>query len=187
MTRTTMILVVILAVVVIGGGAYLWMNKGTLSWPGSTTTNTNAAVVTNTTANTNAVNLANANLSIPDTLKGDQVIDKTISIAGADVHFTSSLRATKYNNVNADAGTSFIIIYFDGLPGASVMPVNQALTTTAHLVNGTKTIALGGLKTASNLIKNDRGYLKFTVPTAAKNLQLEIGSGASAQRIALTS
>src|SRR5690242_15986699 len=105
MSRTTTILIAVLAVVVLGGGAYLWLNKGSISNPfGQSTANTNTVVHTNT--NTSAA--LNLNLSTADTLKGDKDLDNTVTVAGTSLHITSSLKSSTYESVPAPSGKQFV-------------------------------------------------------------------------------
>lgn len=181
MSRTTLILITILAIVAIGGGAYLWLNKDSLSNPLSTT---NTTTNSTTTANTNT-STANLNLSTADTLKGDKTLDTKLTVGGADIQVTSSLKAATYESVAAPAGKEFLVIYFEGISGDKVSVVDAALASGAHLLVGTTTVALTGIKVATNVVKNDRGYLKFIVPIGASNVNLEVGTGVSAQRVKL--
>ncbi len=182
MSRSSIILFTVLAVVILGGGAFLWLNKGLWMKPASTTNTTNTATVTNSSVNRLTANL---NLSTPDTLKGDKSLDNTLVVASTSVHVSSSLKTATYEGAPAPAGKEFVIVYFDPITADKVEAVDQALEANIHLVFGQETIALTGVKIAANLVKNDRGYLKFIVPTNAAHLILEFGTGSSAQRVAL--
>jgi len=87
--------------------------------------------------------------------------------------------------VAAGTGKEYVIVYFDGIAGDKVLAVEQVLEHDATLVSGKDTYPLAGLKVATTVVKNDRGYLKFAVPSGTKNLTLQIGTGASAQTVKL--
>lgn len=181
MSRTTLILILVLAVVAIGGGVYLWLNKDNLSFSNTPTTNT----TTNTTVSNTNSTVTNLNLSTTDTQKGDKELDQSLTVAGTSVHVSSSIKADTFLGETAPKNSTFVIVYFDGLPSTSISAVNQALKTDAHLLVGSTVVPLSGLKVAGQVVQNDRGYFKFVVTSDASNMTLEVGSGNDAQRVKL--
>lgn len=183
MRRTTLILLVALAVVIISGGVYVWLNRtqfqqtiANLSGTTKTNANTNAAVVTNV-----PLKVINA----PVNAHGDTPLTGKLTINGVDLALTSLQRADTYQGTPAGANQTYLQIYIDPIKPEQVQAVNRTLLTNSHLTDGQTTYALQALKISSTLTLNDRGYFLFKIPTAAKNVQLVVGAGTTAQTVTL--
>jgi len=174
----------VLIVIIIGGGLYFWLTKTPINILGNK--NANTAVTTNT--NTAVVSNVNSTLQVtnsPVEVKGTNAMTGKVTVGGVELTLNSYAKVDTINGVPADKGQTYLLIYFDAVAPASVSAVNQALIADAHLLVGDVTYKLLALKVASTLVNNDRGSLQFMVPTTAQNTKLEIGTGASAQRVTL--
>ncbi|MEK7538159.1 MAG: hypothetical protein AAB619_04280 [Patescibacteria group bacterium] len=182
MRQTTLILVIALAVVIIGGGLYLWLNKTTVTLPWAKTTNT--ATTTNTAVTNAATNTAPKTITLPTEVKGDTTVTGKLTVGAVEVTINSQQKQASADNVNADKGQTFLLVYFDAIDPADVLTVDRGLRD-VKLTAGQTTYPLLSLKVASTYVKGDRGFMKFAVPEKAANLQLQLGSGATLQTVKL--
>ncbi len=182
MRLSTAILLIVLAVVVIGGGAYLWLMKDSLSLPWASNTNSTAKSSTKTLTPTTTT--APTTITLPTEVKGDTVVTGTLKVGTADVKISSQQKQVTADGVTADKGQTFILVYFDAIEPADVSTVDQGIRQ-VKLIDGKTTYPLLALKVASTYVKGDRGYLRFAVPTSATKLQLQLGTGATAQTLSL--
>lgn len=181
MRRTTLILLIVLVVVVIGAAALYLMfpDKVNEVFSGKKTSNTN----TTTTVNTNTVSVP-TNLSTTQDLSGDTALTGSIKVGATTVSFTSFDRVDTFDQTPAPANQQYVIMYFEGIDGAATNAVFNALDT-AQMVSGDNRYSRGVLKVATNIVKNDRGYIVFVVPVDSQQLTLEVGSGANVQQVKL--
>lgn len=180
MRRSTLILLLVLAVIVLGGGAYLWWQKDSLSWPWSTGTGANTNTVTNTVVNLNPP--TNTNTTLPTEVKGEKPVTGTLTNGAITVTFNSQSRVKSSDGLTADKGETLLLLYFDPVAAVSGSTVTAFLKD-VRLTDGQNTYTLKALRVASATVTNDRGHLTFLVPDDAKNLVLELGSGATVQRV----
>ncbi len=179
MPRTTLILVSLLVVVILGGAGYLWVTHTPITLPGAKVTN---VASTNTNA---SVNTAPSVINAPVNAHGDTPLSGKLTVTGVEVAVSSLQRVATYEGAPADKDQTFLLVYIDPVKPEQVQAVNRALLTDAHLLDGATTYKLLTLKVSSTLTLNDRGFLRFQVPTAAKNLKLGVGTGKDAQSVSL--
>ncbi len=180
MRRTTLILVIILIFVVLGGGGYLWVTHPAIVLPWASNTNS----ITNTATTNTTTNTAPKTITLPTEVKGDTAVTGTFKLGQVTVTFNSQQKQATLDGVTADSGQTFLLVYFDGLSPADVVTVDQGLRG-AKLSDGHNTYSLLALKVASTYVTGDRGFLKFSMPDQATNLQLQLGSGATLQSVKL--
>lgn len=170
MRRSLVILIAVLLVVIIGGGLYFWLHRGTVKSVLNPQTNSQASANTPTIAK-------NSNTSLPVEIKGDKTLDATVKlINGLSIHFTSLTKADSFATVTADTGKTFIIVFFEPMTGAEVLAASQTLPAEVKLQVGKNTYEASSVKVASTTVKNDRGYLKFIVPSSTTAASLVAGS-----------
>lgn len=181
MRRTTLILVSILAAVIIGGAVYAWVNRDWLSLPG-----TNTAPTTNTVTNTTVVtNTPAETITAPVNAQGDTALSGKFNVAGTDITISSLQRFDTYQGVAAEKGMTYLQIFIDPVAPAVVTAINRALLADSRVLDAKTSYPIFTVKISSTLTKNDRGFLLAQVPTGAKNLKLEYGTGPSAQHLDL--
>lgn len=175
---------IIFIVVVLAGGVFAawrylpgWLN--TKRTP-KTTTSSSTQVI-NVDLNANVVP---AVIKAPAEVKGSDAFSGTATVNGVKITFSSMQRQTTWQDTKADAGQTFILLYFDAVAPADVDKVNQGFIDGAHVVRGLTTYPLQAIQVATTSVTGNRGYLKFEIPTQGK-FQLEIGTGASAQRVSI--
>lgn len=180
--RTTVILVSILALVVVAGVVLFMMfpDQAREALGGKSSTNS----TTNTATQNSNTTTAPTNLSTPQDLSGDTPLTATMKVGASTIVFSSLDRLNAFDQIPAPENQRFVVMYFEGLPAAETASVFEALAQ-AQLVDGDKRYSPDKLKIATNVVKNDRGYLVFIVPTDAGKLVLEVGSGTEVQRVEL--
>lgn len=177
--RTTLTLLIVLILVIAGGGVLYFMFPETVN----TVLNRNTTITTNTTVNTNT-SVTPTNLSTTQDLVGDNPLTGTIKVGTTEVKFTSFDRVETFNQTAAPAGQQYVVLYFEGVDGSATNAVFNTFDT-AQVTAGDKRYSRDVLKVAANIVKNDRGYIAFIVPTTSKDLTLEVGSGANVQTVKL--
>lgn len=181
MNRNLLIVIIIVVVLVLGGAGYLWATHTIVTLPWAKQTNT---TTTNTTSVTGSTDSTPTNLTAPIQPHGDTAVIGSFKVNSVDVSFSSLQRQDTDGSTKADNGKTFLMVYFEPVSTANVLTVDQGLHA-ATVTDGTTTYPLVTAKVASTYVKGDRGYLKFSIASGAKNLRLQLGSGASAQTIAL--
>ncbi len=175
MNKRLLILISALVVAGIGGGLWYWMHRDQVGQALNGNQNTNATVSTNT-GNTNRTTPTNLNLSSEQ--KGDIAMDEHATIGGVDLHFSSVSKVDSYEGDPAGVGNSFLVVYFDGLPSSKVLGVKQAIDTGALTLTSAKGFGtIATVKVASDIVKNDRGYIKFIVKSDESGFSLNTGAG----------
>ncbi|MBI5467081.1 MAG: hypothetical protein HY975_02600 [Candidatus Kerfeldbacteria bacterium] len=182
MRRSTLILVIVLAAVVIGGAVYLWVNRDWLSLPGTTNTTTTTNTVTNIAT---ATNTPAETITAPVNAQGNTPVSGKINVAGTDITVSSLQRYDTYQGATAEKGMVYLQVYIEPVAPAVVTAVSRALLADTRVLDTKTSYPAQTVKVSSTLSKNDRGFLIFQVPVAAKNLKLEYGSGPSAQHLDL--
>lgn len=179
MRRTTLILLAVLGVVVIGAVAMYFVFpdqvRNVLGGSNTNTTNLNTTTNTSTTP---------TNLSTPQDLSGDTALTSTLKIGTGELQFSSLDRIGEFEQTPAPEGEEYIIMYFEGLD-ASLTSSAFTVLSAAQLVDGSKRYTPTKLKVATNVVKNDRGYIVFVAPTSVTKPVLEVGTGADVQRVEL--
>ncbi len=178
MRRTTVILLSILAVICIGGAGYLWATHTAIVVPWAKNTNTTNLNITTNTSTTPT------NLSTPQDLSGDTPLTSTLKLGTGELQFSSLDRIGEFEQTPAPDGQEYIIMYFEGLD-ASLTSSAFTVLSAAQLVDGSKRYTPSKLKVATNVVKNDRGYIVFVAPTSVTKPVLEVGTGADVQRVEL--
>lgn len=185
MRRTTLVLVIILVVVVLGGGTYVWLNKDTISFPWDKNANvdgvTNTAAVSVIPASTNTTPTS---ITLPTEVKGDTAASGSLKVGGVDIIISSQQKQITADGETAVAGQTYLLVFFDALAPTVIEAVDAGLKG-VKVSDGRTAYPLAGLKVASTYVKGDRGYMRFSIPESAKNLQLELGLGVDAQTVKL--
>lgn len=173
MPRRTLILVVALVAVLAGAGVWWWFNQDQVSDFLNPPTNSGSANTSTTVSNTNRPPV---NASLATELKGDVEIDKTVKINDVEVHFSSLSKLDSFAGQPAGEKKVFLIVFFDPVQSGQVEAVQRGLQkdVTLHYSGGVSPLA--SLKIASTVVANDRGYLKFVLPSDASNMVLGIGA-----------
>ncbi len=185
MTPTTRILLIILAVIVVGGGAFVLSGKSSIVLPWAKNTNViNTNTTTTNTVVTNTAAPTNVTVTLPTEVKGDTVVAGTLKVGDTVVTISSQQKQTTADGETADKGKTFLYVYVDPIEPANVLAVNTGLRT-AVVNDGKTSYPLESLKIASTSVKGDRGFLRFTIPDTAKNLQLQLGTGTALQSVTL--
>jgi len=180
MRRTTIILLMVLIVVIAGGGVYWWLNKDTISSLLSGEKNINQGTTNTPVAVINSSpDLSNVNYSLPVPIQGDTAMDATLSVNGAQLHFSSLQKTATFDSNPAPAGQTYLLIYFDGLEAADAEKIQPLIRNETQLVTSQGVVKIGAYKIALKLIANDRGYLRFTISDKITKPELQIGSGAA--------
>ncbi len=168
--------------VLIAAGVVWYFNQDTVSSYVSGKSNTeNTNQNTNATTNTNA---APTNLALQTEFKGDHTLDETVTVADVPLHFSSASKLTSFEGKDAADGQSFVVVYFDAVESNQVLAVQNGLSGLVVLHSSAGNANLSSLKVASNTVSGDRGYMKFSLPTAATDLQVIFGD--SGDRFDLT-
>lgn len=179
--RTTLILLVVLTVLVVGAvvGFIMFPERVKDALNGKTNTNTTTPTVTNTNSSTTPTNL-----STPQDLNGDTPLTATLKFGTTELQFTSLDRLPTFDQIAAPEGQQYVVLYFEGIASAATAMVFDSLAS-AQLVDGAKRYTPEKLKVATDVVKNDRGYIVFITPSTAGKLMMEVGSGAEAQSVVL--
>lgn len=177
--RRTLVLIVVLILAIAAAGAVWFMFPEKIdSVFGGKKGGTNTNIVVENT------NTTTANLSTPQDLSGDTPLTATVKIGTTEVKFTSLDRLGNFDQTAAPANQQHLILYFEGLNPADTSTVFTALNG-AQIVDGDKRYSIVSLKVASNIVKNDRGYAVFLIPTTTGKLTFEVGTGPDLQRVDL--
>lgn len=140
--------------------------------------NTNS-VVTNKAVNTNRT------YTLPQEIKGNVNVSLDAKLKTTSIHLSSFEKMATWQTKKPEAGKSFLVIYFDTVPGEKVGAVLDELKKGTTLVSSAGRTSYIGLKVANDTITNDHGYLAFQVPNNATNFSVVIGSGSTAVSLAL--
>lgn len=180
MSRTTLILLAVLILAIAGGGVFYWFNQDKVA----NILNTGAAN-TNAVTNTAVTNTPLLTGTAPQLIEGDKKLTGSFTVNQVKVDFTGVTRTSTFEAIEAGQGQDFVVVYFQSVAPTEVLSVKRGLEANTSLTSGTNSYKLAGLKIASTLITNDRGYMKFVVSESITNLQLEIGSGETVQETVL--
>lgn len=185
MRRPTLILIIVLAVILIGGALYLWLSKTTVTLPWAkttnTTTNTNTGVPTTIT---NTVNTNKTNVTLPSEVKGDTAVSGKLKIDTIELNVSSLQKQTIDGAATAEKGKTYLFVYFDPVAPTEVLAVDAGLRA-VKVTDGTSTYSVINASVISTTVQGGRGFMKFLIPEDAKNLKLQLGTGAALQSVTL--